>query len=72
MCKHIDFIAPKVEFTYKQKKRHGSLLGGCISLMFIFALLAIGLLFLISMMMAPNYTTNVETKYLDTTIGQVI
>lgn len=65
VCRHIDFIAPKIEFTYKQKKRHGSLLGGCISLLFVLAILAIGLLFLIGMMMAPNYTTNTETKYLN-------
>ena len=62
-CHKIDFIAPKVQFTYKDKLRQGGVLGGCISLVFILAIAAYGLLQLITMMTGPDYTSNTVTQY---------
>ena len=62
-CHNIDFIAPKVQFTYKSKLRQGGFLGGCISAIFILAIVACGLILLITMMNAPDYTSSTVTQY---------
>ena len=62
-CHNIDFIAPIVQFTYKNKLRQGGVLGGCISAIFILAIAAYGLLQLVTMMTAPDYTSNTVSQY---------
>lgn len=63
MCHNFDLVAPKVEFTYKQKSRQGSALGGCISVLFILAAVVSGLLFMLGVMTQPDYTTIITTQY---------
>ena len=63
MCHNLDFVAPEVVFTYKQKRRQGNILGGCISVLLILATVVSSLLFVIGVMMQPDYTTNIVSQY---------
>ena len=60
---NIDLFAPSVKFTFKEKRRHGTALGGCCTLTTLLVISYYTVSSLVRIAQNPHYSVNYTKKY---------
>ena len=61
----MDFFAVPVSLTYKGKRKFGTAVGGCLSLLLILFFIAYSVYILYNMIAEPQFNDNTEKIYFD-------
>ena len=62
VLRNIDVFAPSVEFTFKEKRRHGTALGGCCTLTVLLVMTYYIVSCLVRIAQMPHFAVNFVQK----------